>query len=207
MKPLTSNNFIQWRNDQANNRNYYLLYDLTFNIFLGLKCFRSSIRRNNSLLALAKRQKVCPNMNFGNHHIYKYLIVNDMKNRVQTPKEVSDYKSRNESFSKCGETLYRKRGDYVTENENHHLKSHLPPGVPTLQCWIISIRNHQKLVKNHEEVFKKAGFTDPATESSSISSFENEVRMLRIVLESLEFYPIHKKSFSLEIIERKSSPS
>ena len=73
-------------------------------------------------------------------------------------------------------------GDYVTENENSNLKSHLPPGVPTFQSWIISSRYHQKLVKSREEVFKEAGITDPATESSSIFNFENEVTMLRIAI-------------------------
>ena len=78
-KPLTSNNFIQWRNDRVNNPNYHLLYDLTFNIFLGWKCFRSGIRRNNSLHALAGRQKVSTIMFIGNHHIYKSVIVNYVK--------------------------------------------------------------------------------------------------------------------------------
>ena len=89
-KPLTSNNFIQWRNDRVNNPNYHLLYDLTFNIFLGLKCFRSGIRRNNSLHALEGRQKVSPIMFIANHHIYKSVIVTDMKIRVQAPREVAN---------------------------------------------------------------------------------------------------------------------
>ena len=138
-----------------NNPNYHLLYDLTFNIFLGLKCFRSGIRKNNLLRALARKQKVSPIMFIGNHHIYKFLVVNDMKTGVQATKEVADYISRNESFSRSGDTLRGQDGDYVTENENRHLKSHLQPGVPTLQSWIISNRNHQALVKNREEVFKK----------------------------------------------------
>ena len=86
-------------------------------------------------------------------------------------------------------------GDYVTENENRHLKIHLPPGVPTLQSWINSSRNYQKLVKNYEEVFKKAGVTDQARESSSIFNFENEVKMLRIAIRQSGFYPIHMKRF------------
>ena len=94
-------------------------------------------------------------MFIGNHHIYKFLVVNDMKTGVQATKEVADYISRNESFSRSGDTLRGQDGDYVTENENPHLKSHLQPGVPTLQSWIISNRNHQALAKNREEVFKK----------------------------------------------------
>ena len=105
-----------------------------------------------------------------------------MKIRVQTLKELADYIGRNESFSRSGDTLRGEGGDYVTEKENRHLKSHLPPGVPTLQSWIISSRNHQKLVKNREEVFKKAGVTDPATKSNSIFNFENEVKVFRIAI-------------------------
>ena len=93
-KPLKSNNFIQWRNDRVSNPSYHLLYDLTFNIFLGLTCFRSSLRRSNSLHALAGRQKVSPIMFIGNHHIYKSVIVNDMKIRVQAPREVRRASSR-----------------------------------------------------------------------------------------------------------------
>ena len=55
-----------------------------------------------------------------------------MKTRVQAPREVADYISRNESSSRSGDTLRGEGGDYVTENEHRHLKSHLPPGVPTL---------------------------------------------------------------------------
>ena len=77
-----------------NNPNYHLLYDLTFNIFLGLKYFRSGIRKNNLLRALARRQKVSPIMFIGNHHIYKFLVVNDMKTGVQATKEVADYISK-----------------------------------------------------------------------------------------------------------------
>ena len=70
-----------------------------FKILLGLKCFRSEIRLNNSLHALAGRQKTAPIIFIGNHHIYKDLILNDMKVRVQALAEVNDYISRNESFS------------------------------------------------------------------------------------------------------------
>ena len=122
-KSLASNNFIQWRKDQVNNPNYILLYDLTFTIVL---------KRNNSSQASAGKQKVSPIM-FWNYHIYKSLIVNDLKIRVQAPKEVAGYISRNESFSRSVDTLCGEGGDYVTENKNRHLKSHLPPRVPILQ--------------------------------------------------------------------------
>ena len=64
--------------------------------------------------------------------------------------EGTDYVTENENVPTLQSSIY------VTENEN----------VPNLQSLIISYRNHQKLVKNYEEVFKKAGVTDPATEST-----------------------------------------
>ena len=126
-----------------------------------------------------------------------------MKIRFQTPREVADYISRNESFCRSGDTLRGEGGDYLAENENRHLKSHLPPGVPTLQCWNISRRNHQKLVKNCEEVFKKAGVTDPATESSSIINFENEVTMLRIAIRKSGILSRPYEEFPLRSLEGK----
>ena len=69
-------------------------------------------------------------------------MVNDMKIRVQAPKEVADYISRNQSFSKCGETLCGNGGNYVTENKNRHLKviyrqAFLPYNVGLFQFEII----------------------------------------------------------------------
>lgn len=73
---------------------------------------------NNSLHALAERQKIFPIMFIGNHHIYKSFIVNDMKIRAQPPREVADYISRNKSFCRSADTLHGEGGDYVTGNEN-----------------------------------------------------------------------------------------
>ena len=69
----------------------------------------------------------------GNHFMYKSSIVNDMQIRVQAPKEVADYISRNESFFKSEENLGREGGDYVTESENCHPKNHLSPDVSSPQ--------------------------------------------------------------------------
>ena len=98
----TSTGFVQWKNERVINPNYNFYYDLVFNIFLGLKCFISGIRRNNSLYALAGRQKIAPLMFVGRHHIYKQLIVNDMKIRVEAPPKVATYITLNESFSRSG---------------------------------------------------------------------------------------------------------
>ena len=70
-----------------------------------------------------------------------------MEIRVQAPKEVANYISTNKLFSRSGHFLCGEGSDYVTENENSHLKSHLPSGTPTLQSLIISCRNHQRLDK------------------------------------------------------------
>ena len=53
------NDFVVWRTE-AKNANIQFYYDLTFNIMLGLKCYRSGIRRNNSLYSLSGREKVAP---------------------------------------------------------------------------------------------------------------------------------------------------
>ena len=83
----------------------------------------------------------------GDHHIYKSLIANDMEIRVHVSKEAANYMSTNKLFSRSGHFLCGEGSDYVTENENSHLKSHLPSGIPTLQSLIISCRNHQRLDK------------------------------------------------------------
>ena len=51
-------NFMHWRNDQVLSPAYNPMYDLTFTFFLGVKCFRGGIRRNNSDFMLAGRQVV-----------------------------------------------------------------------------------------------------------------------------------------------------
>ena len=66
--------FTVWRDTEVKNNNYHLYYEIIFNILLGMKCFRSEIWRNNSLFALAGRQKVTPIMIINNHVIYRDLI-------------------------------------------------------------------------------------------------------------------------------------
>ena len=60
--------------------------------------------------------------------------------------------SRNESYSRSGDPSKGEGGDYVTENENRHLKSHLSPGLPSLKNWQEAARNHNILTKNREIV-------------------------------------------------------
>ena len=49
------------------------------------------------------------------------------------PKEVCDFMTCNESFSRSDDEYRGEGGDYVTKNENKHTKGHSGPGVPALQ--------------------------------------------------------------------------
>ena len=73
-------------------------------------------------------------------------------------------------------------GDYVTENENRHLKSHLSPSVPSLKNWQEAARNHNILTKNREMLFKRLSITDPSSEDSSTFRFDNEISMVRSLI-------------------------
>ena len=139
--------YANWRNEKVINPNYNFHYDLVFNLLLGLKCFRAGIKKNNSDYAMAGRQKAAPIMFIGKHIIYKSLILNDMKLRVEAPAEVRNFINQNESFSRSGDPCRGEGGNYITETENKHLKSHLPPGVPTVNSWIKASRNHAILTK------------------------------------------------------------
>ena len=67
---------------------------------------------------------------------YKSLILNDMKIRVEALAEVRNFINQNESFSRSDDSCRGEGGDYITEIENKHLKSHLSPGIPTVNSWI-----------------------------------------------------------------------
>ena len=95
------------------------------------------------MFALAGRQKVAPIMFIGNHMTYRDIIVNDMQIRVEAPDDINKFIARNESFSVSGHNCRGEGGDFITEIENKHLKSHLPPGVPTLKHWVEAARNHE----------------------------------------------------------------
>ena len=98
-----------------------------------MKCFRSGIQQNNSLFALPGRQKVTPTMLKNKHVIYCDLIINDMRIQIEAPEKNKTFISRNESYSRSGHPSKGEGGDYVTENENRHLKNHPSLGVPSLK--------------------------------------------------------------------------
>ena len=135
LQPLIEN-FVSWCNQRVINPNFNFYYDLIFKIFLGLICYRVGIMHNNSQDAMARGQAVTPLMLIGNHLIYQTILLNDMKERPETPKEVFEFITGNKSFSRSGNEYRGEDGDYITENENKHIKWHLGPGVPTLQYWI-----------------------------------------------------------------------
>ena len=72
-------------------------------MFLGLKSFRSGIRKNNSKFMLAGRQAVAPLMFIGKHRIYQHIIVRDLLIRSTSPDEVLNYIEKNESYSVLGD--------------------------------------------------------------------------------------------------------
>ena len=77
--------YVNWQNKKIINLNYNFYYDVVFNLLLGLKCFRSGFRKNNSDYAIAGQQKVAPITFIGKHIIYKSLILNDMEIHVKVP--------------------------------------------------------------------------------------------------------------------------
>ena len=153
---------------------------------------------------MAGRQKAAPIMLIGKCIIYESLILNDMKMRVQAPAEVRNFINQNESFSRLADPCRAESGDYITEAENKHLKSHLSPGIPTVNSWIKASRNHAILTKNPDVVFTKATLKDLGSSKSSIFKFEEEVQMLRnvirdsgILLNPLEEFPLKSLSGKL----------
>ena len=67
--------------------------------------------------------------------------------QVTAPDDVKDYIKRNESFSVSGDSCKGEGGDYITDSENRNLKSHLPPGVPTVENWTLFSRCDKILKK------------------------------------------------------------
>ena len=47
----TPTHLTDWPKNEVKNASYHLYYNVTFNFFLGLKCFGASIRHTNSLFA------------------------------------------------------------------------------------------------------------------------------------------------------------
>ena len=105
-----------------------------------------------------------------------------MKIRVLAPEPVKEYMSKNESIAQSGDHCRGEGGDYITENENHHLKSHLPPSVPILNHWVVAARNQKMLTDNRKNLDKRCGLTDPSSNESSVFKFDEEIQMLRLMI-------------------------
>lgn len=69
--------YVLWRS-KVINPNYNLYYDLTFSMFLAIKCFRSEVRKNNSKFILASRRVASSLFYVGKHRIYQSLIIRDL---------------------------------------------------------------------------------------------------------------------------------
>jgi hypothetical protein len=159
--------FQKWVHSDVKNPNFLMWYDLVFDWLLGLYCFRSGVRRGNSEFTIAGRQKIAPIMFIQNHPIYQMIIFRDMQIRCEAPDEVRKYIESNESFSPSGDHYRGEGGDFIVENENRSLKSHLPPGVPTLRRWVLASRSLEKLKENRRKVFEMTGLKDPKFSPSS----------------------------------------
>ena len=169
-----------WKDD-IDNSNFNFYYDLVFNV-------RSRIRRNNSQFYVVSKQKEAYVMFFNMtwHDIYRTILRNDMKARALAPDVVNEYMAQNESFSWSWNKFKGEGGDYVTENENKHLKSNLPPGVPSFTRWQMASRDHEVLQKNRESVVRKAAMNDPGNQKISVFNFEFEVQAVRkMICESI----------------------
>ena len=194
--PPTVMDFYIWKAGVVN-PNYNFYYDLVFNVMLGLKCYRSGVRRNSSKHLIAGRQKAATIMFFDKHDIYRPILVHDMKLRVLAPDQISTYISQNESFSRSGDQFRGEGGDYVTETENKHLKANLPPGVPNFATWQMASRNHKVLLDNRQSVYTKCCLVDPRTQKSSVFNFAMEIQAFRRIIRESKIFDKPMKAMPL----------
>lgn len=196
--------FVTWKINNVKSATYIFVYDLIFHFYTAFKLFRGGVRKNNSSSMLAGRQALCPLMYAGKHPIYQKILYNDMVVRVCAPEILKEYICRNESFSATGDSTKGEGGDYLTEGENRGLKSHLPPGKPTLELWQQSSRCHSKLQVIRQNVFCNAHIQDPGTEGTSNFNFDLEVQMYRAKIRQsgILLKPTQKKG--LQSIEKKA---
>ena len=108
--------------------------------------------------------------------------------RTKAPIEIKEFIENNEAYSRSGKQHVAEGGNYITENENRALKSHLPPGVPTLKSWIEASRCDKHLKLNHKTVFNRLGIIDPVTAQTSTFNFEYEIQMLRRQIRSSKIF-------------------
>lgn len=179
--------FLAWKR-QVKNVNVLFYYDLIFNIFLGLKCFRSGIRKNNSQYSLAGRQIASLVFFMGKHRIYQRLLCRDLAMRSSAPRLVNDYLEATESYTISGDHTKGEGGDYITENQNKILKKHLPPGVPTLNSWQTASRCDENLRKIRESLFHRLDMKDPGNEDTVTLCHDYEIQMLRREIRSSKLF-------------------
>ena len=118
-------------------------------------------------------QKVVnPNFDFYSDLLFKIFL--SLKCYRAGMRRIYDFITSNKSFSRSSDE-YREGGDYITENENKHIKGHLGPRVSTFQHWVTASRNHDKLQASHEAVFETASLKDPRLQLSLIFKFDIKV--------------------------------
>ena len=143
------------------------------------------------MFALAGRQKVTPIMFIGNHMIYRDIIANDMKIRVEAPDDIKDYILKNESFSRSGDKCKGEGGDYIMKMRTNIYKSHLSPGVPKLKHWIEAAGNHKTLTANREMLFARLNIKDPGKEESSIFNHSHRKRKDSLAIRAVQLDFFH----------------
>ena len=133
-------------------------------------CLERNIERDPNHFTVWRETEVKSN----NYHLYYEIAFNVLLGMKffrpgiqQNIKEIKTFISTNESYSRSGGPSKGEGGDYVTENENRHLKSHLSPGVPFLKNWQEAARNYNILTKNIKMLFKRLSITDPSSEDRS----------------------------------------
>ena len=110
---------------------YCSIYDVEHRIQY---IFRSGIRRNNSTVALADRQKVAPIMFLGKHDVYRRFIFYDVKLKTLTPKEFQKYIEQNEAFSRFG--------DYCCGEGEYVIYEYVIPGMIPLNSHFFKENKH-----------------------------------------------------------------
>ena len=116
--------------------NYLFMKDVVFTYVFALFLFRGGIRRNNSDVLLSARTKFSALFYGLNMINYQEIDYRDLKMRVLSPPQVSEYITQNESFSTGGHPTKGEGGDFVLENKNRRIKMLLPAGVPTPNRWL-----------------------------------------------------------------------
>ena len=121
--------------DSVCNSSYIFYHHITFSYLLSFHLLTEGVRKNNSGRIMAARVQFAPLYYSFRHPKYQYLHLRDLWQRALMPAEVRSFLSANESFSMSGKANGGQGGDFVLEELNRTIKSHLPPVMPTTEVW------------------------------------------------------------------------